>query len=365
VLGVKDAFARPVRAWFTISSLVLTIVLATMVLAAVGTIRAYIADPGRVGQLPNDLLLRRGPVAHAETARILSQHPEIAAVVAYTPIEAQPAAQSGVPIATRAVDGAGDLYGLVLLEGRMFWAPGEAIVPQGLLDRLGLHVGDEVRLQAKGRPLTLHIVGRYFSNENFGLVAMYSLATARQQIDPSLDPTEYAITLARGADRLAVQSALLRDSEDRFGILRWEPGEETGPLQSSLGALGAALLLISLINLLNTALLGVQERIRDTGILKAVGMTPGQIVGCVVVSVAVQALTAVLIGAPLGMLLSIVIYAWVTGRGGGGLDVPVPVDWAGIIALVLVAALVVAVLSSALPARRAAGLEVVDALRHE
>ena len=174
-----------------------------------------------------------------------------------------------------------------------------------------------------------------------------------------------ALTLVPGTDRRALQTALLQDSGNRFGVLPWELSEEIDRLESTLGAMGVALLLISLINLLNTALLGVHERIRDTGILKAVGMTPGQVVISVVVSVAAQALTATFIGAPLGILLSFGLYAWVTGQGGGGLGVPVPVDWAAIVALVFVAALLVAGASSAFPARRAALLQVVEALRHE
>jgi putative ABC transport system permease protein len=280
-------------------------------------------------------------------------------------LEAQPVSGPALPIVTRIVDDQADLSRLIMLEGRLIRVPGEAIVPQGLLDHLKLDVGDTLQLQSKGRPLTLRIVGRYYSNTNLGLTAIYGLETARQQIDPAIEPTEYALTLVPGTDGRALRAALLRDSDDRFGALIWEMGEETGRLQSTVRGIGIALLLISLINLLNTALLSVQENLRDLAVFKALGMTPGQVVTKVLVSITAQALPALALGVPIGILLSAGVYAWVTGRGGGGGDVPVPVDWLSIAAAISVTVLLVAAISSILPARRAAALPVVEVLRHE
>ena len=71
------------------------------------------------------------------------------------------------------------------------------------------------------------------------------------------------------------------------------------------------------------------------------------------------------LGIPIGIALARIIYAWVTTQAGGGQDVPIPVDWAMIVTLVLLGSLLVAVVSSALPARRAVALQVAEALRHE
>lgn len=149
-------------------------------------------------------------------------------------------------------------FGFPILAGRMFAAPGEAVVGQGLLDQLHLRIGDTMRLRTQNRPLTLHIVGRYFTLLNNGLAAMYSLETVRRQIDPAAAPTQYALQLAPGADAAAVRRALPHASGGQFGVAVWDLNWGADWLVTVLVALSAALLLIGLIALLNTALLGVQ-----------------------------------------------------------------------------------------------------------
>jgi putative ABC transport system permease protein len=364
VLGVKDAFARPWRAFFAISSLMLTIGLATVGLAGEATFRSYIERPATSGQLPSSLTVRRGLVSHAETMRILRDQPEITRVYAVVPVEVQSVDDPGLPITTRAVE-SDALPELLMMEGRAFQGPDEAIVAQGVLDRLHLQVGDELRLSSRGRPLSVRIVGRYYTPENFGQIVMFSLDTVRRQVAPSLEATEYLLTLQSGADRDAAQRALLRASQDQFGVVPTELPEELRRIRTTFATLGVVLLLIAVINLLNTALLGVRERVRELGILKAVGLTPAQVVASVVVGISVQTLVAAAIGMPLGAGIATGIYTWVTRAAGGGAGVPVPADWVQVGLVVTLASLAVAVLSSAIPAYQAARLQVAEALRHE
>jgi putative ABC transport system permease protein len=365
VLGIYDAFSRPARARFTIVSLALTAVLATMVLATDGTLRAFGTDPTLAGQLPGDTLVTRGALPHAETLRILHGQAGVDSVIPYLMLEAQPAGNASVPITIKAVADPEGIARFRVLEGRPVQEPGEALVAQGMLDYFGIHLGEEIQLRAGEHTMTVRAVGRYNTTENLGMAAALSLQTAQQQLGTALEPTHYAVTLAPGADRAAVQQALLRASDNRLGAVPWEASEELDRMQSTARALGIALLIIALMNLFNTSLLRVQERIRDVGILKAVGMTPGQVITSVVAGTTVQAVLAAGIGIPLGVALSFTVYAWVTGRGGGGLGVPVPVQWSGIVVLVLFAAILVAVISSLVPARRAAALQVAEVLRHE
>ena len=63
------------------------------------------------------------------------------------------------------------------------------------------------------------------------------------------------------------------------------------------------MLLITLTTLVAVVLLSVRERIRDFGVLKAIGLTPSQITSTVVSSHAALALIASLVAVPLGIAL--------------------------------------------------------------
>ena len=66
--------------------------------------------------------------------------------------------------------------------------------------------------------------------------------------------------------------------------------------------LDALLLFVGIVNLVATLLLTTRERVRDLGMLGAVGMTPRQVTGSLVSEQAAVAALAGLVGLPLGLL---------------------------------------------------------------
>ena len=67
-------------------------------------------------------------------------------------------------------------------------------------------------------------------------------------------------------------------------------------------------LVITATTLIAIALLSVRERIRDYGVLKAVGLTPRQIASSLVGAHAAVALVAALLSIPLGIGLYLTVY---------------------------------------------------------
>jgi putative ABC transport system permease protein len=124
--------------------------------------------------------------------------------------------------------------------------------------------------------------------------------------------------------------------------------------------LDAVLLLITATTLVAVALLSVRERIRDHGVLKAIGLTPRQITSTVVSAHAVLALIASLFAIPLGIGLYLALF----GIAGDTTEDAIIAPWWSL-ALIPIATVLVVVAATSLPARLATRIHTADALRYE
>ena len=124
--------------------------------------------------------------------------------------------------------------------------------------------------------------------------------------------------------------------------------------------LDAVLLLITATTLVAVTLLSVRERIRDYGVLKAIGLTPTQITSTLVSAHAALAALASLLAIPLGIGLYL---ALVKAASGTTEDAVLAPWWS--LALIPVGAVVVVAAATSLPARLATRIRTADALRYE
>ena len=138
------------------------------------------------------------------------------------------------------------------------------------------------------------------------------------------------------------------------------PSDFPDELLALVYTLDTVLLLITATTLTAVALLSVRERIRDYGVLKAVGLTPGQIVSIVVSSNAVLAVLASLLAVPLGIGLYLALAKIASGTTA---DVVIAPWWS--LALIPVGTAIVVLAATSLPAWLATRLHPADALRYE
>ena len=125
-------------------------------------------------------------------------------------------------------------------------------------------------------------------------------------------------------------------------------------------ALLALAIVIAVLGIINTLALSVIERTREVGLLRAVGMSRRQLRRMVrLESVAISLLGAVL-GIVMGTVFGVALQRTVADEGLDILRIP----WVSFVVF-LVAAGVVGVLAGALPARRAAKLNVLEAITTE
>jgi len=126
-------------------------------------------------------------------------------------------------------------------------------------------------------------------------------------------------------------------------------------------ALFIVLALPSLISILNTLAIGVIERTREIGMLRAIGSTRGQVRQMVLAEAVLLAATGTAFGLLAGLYLG---YVMVTGLASAGFPVEYSFPVSGLLVAVAVG-LIFGVVAAIIPARQASQMEIVKALRYE
>lgn len=142
------------------------------------------------------------------------------------------------------------------------------------------------------------------------------------------------------------------------------PAGEVSDVPDSLPVLvytlDVLLLAIASMSLIAVALLSVRERMREFGVLKTLGFTPGQITVSLTSSHALLALLAALLSIPLGIALYVTVY----DIAGGSSEDRVLASWSSL-SLVVLGLVVLAAAAVSVPARLATRVRISDALRYE
>jgi ABC-type antimicrobial peptide transport system permease subunit len=131
-----------------------------------------------------------------------------------------------------------------------------------------------------------------------------------------------------------------------------------GLLNALYGLLGLSVI-ISLFGVVNTLVLSVFERTRELGMLRAVGMTRRQVRRMIRHESIVTALIGAALGIAVGFFLAILTTQALSDEG-----IVLAVPWTTLL-LFVVLTIVAGILAAVLPARRAARLNVLEALQYE
>jgi len=195
----------------------------------------------------------------------------------------------------------------------------------------------------------------------FGRVTISDASFDRHVPEPQ---NLYSFVLMRGGQTAANEAALdrtLKDFPNAKAATRQKfIDNQISGLSSVLNILYVLLALsvvVSLFGIVNTLVLTVFERTREIGMLRAIGMTRRQVRRMIRHESVITALIGAAIGIALGIILAVLLIARVDFIV---LSIPV----AQLVAFAI-AAIFVGIIAAIFPARRAARLNVLEALQYE
>ena len=367
LLARENAVRNPRRTAATASALMIGV-------ALVGSITAFAASGTRSvtssfdNEFRGDLVVDTGAWIYGglspELADALAARPEVAAVAGHQFTQAQVG------------DGVGELSGWPSSVGRLF----DLGVTDGSVTHLGadgvvlgtryaekhhLAVGDSVPVvTASGGHRDLVVKG-LVEHTDWTAQVYVDRATFASLVPGALD-TAVFVKAARGDSAAQVRAAVDEVAAPYANATVRDRGEMrkavAAEFQAVLGvvyALLALAIVIALLGIANTVALSVVERTRELGLLRAVGMVRGHLRAMVRWEAALIAVFGTTTGLTVGLFLGWSMVFAVKQSGIETAEFVVPYGRLGII--VAVAALA-GVLAALLPARRAARLDVLEAI---
>ncbi len=179
--------------------------------------------------------------------------------------------------------------------------------------------------------------------------------------------TYVLVGIAPGADAAAVEQRVKRLVKERYPSaealdqeeLKQSQEQQVNGLLNLIYALLALAVIVSIFGIVNTLALSIHERTRELGMLRAVGMTRRQVKQVIRYEAVITALIGALLGTALGVLFAALISRPLADEG---FELAYPV---GQLVVILVLAALAGVVAAIGPARRAAKLDVLDALAYE
>ena len=291
-----------------------------------------------------------------------------------TPIASFDMAYKGIRIDAAAIVGADFLADgrLTVLQGDRaaaldaLDAGGAAILPTGLARTLGLGVGDAMNVPIDSEHTLVLTVAAIVERSMPGtsgeaILVGWKDATSSLGV---LGADAFAVRFAPGAAEQA--RPLLAETARTYAL-------EANPIESIQGAVADALarvfgvfdalaivaVIVAALGIVNTLTMGVVERIREIGVLRAIGMSRRQVMRMVVVEATILGIVGVVLGALAGigagaMLLQL----------GGGFGHIGGLPWLSI-GIAAVLGLVLPTIAAIYPARMASRVSIVEALHFD
>jgi len=393
-LSLRQLLAHKVRFLMTSFAVVLGVSFVVGSLVVTDTVRRSFDDLFQEITAGTDLVIR-SESAFADQSFSGNREPlpesvvdDIAAVDGVAVVEggvggvAQPVAPDGEPVETTGAPllgtswGATDrLYPVTLARGEKPDEAGEIAIDQGTFEDYDFALGRQVDVLLPGGTETFTLVGTARFGDSNSLagarLTMFTPEEAQRVFDREGLVEEIYVGLEEGADPAEVQAAVAAVVPDGTEVVTGqataeEGSDEIGEFADIFGnvllGFAAVALFVSAFYIYNTFSIILGQRIRELALLRAVGASAAQIRRTVVLEALLVGTIASVVGIGAGMLTALGLRG-LLNAGGFGLPSDALVLEPATVLAALVVGIGVTLLASVIPARSAARVSPVAALR--
>lgn len=371
---------QPGRAAITASTFMIGLAFMVLCAALISSLTLFMTDmitrnfASDMVLMPQSIVLSQNIGADPALAERLRAVPQVQTVSAIrsapTTVGGESASVLGIDPATYRQVSALDFSAGSADEAFAALGSGRAVILNAILaSGLGARPGDSVALQTPGGPQTYRVVGVANDILTMKLATAYTAQANLQTDFQKTDDVMLMLKLKPGASRAEARAAVQDIAADYPQFTTLVTADYRSQLlQDTLGKIGAIyiisliILIPAVLGLLNTLAINVMERTREVGTLRAVGSTRAQIRRMI----AAEALLLGLFGASIGVLAGVAMsYGFIIAfKGVIGWNIPYALPVMGVIATIVLGVLL-ALFASILPARNAAKLDIIEALRYE
>ena len=245
-------------------------------------------------------------------------------------------------------------------------SPDAVTLNESTAKRLHLKVGDKVTIQFSRGAAQSFEVGGVFADTQIADRVTVPWAAARSGFRTD-QPNQAYVKLKPGVSPAAAKpavAALVKDSPEvevrTKDELIDQAASAVGDIITVIQLLLALAMVIAILGVVNILVLSVLERVREFGMLRAIGMRRGQVRRMVTLESMLISLFGALLGIVVGTGIGVAVVKGLASQGITNLALP----W-GLLIGYVVAALVIGVLAAFGPAARAAKLNVLEAIAYE
>jgi putative ABC transport system permease protein len=236
-------------------------------------------------------------------------------------------------------------------------------VGQATASRLGIHLGQMLTVQMPKTGMQKLPVVAIIDGQGVNVEYMISLGLYERSFPQQLDST-VAVKLQPNADR-ALVGGVIAKLVDAYPNAKLQDAQQfkdsnAKNIDQLLGLIYTLLVLavvIALFGIVNTLALSVFERIRELGLLRAVGMTKQDVRRMIRWEAVIVALLGAVLGVVVGALFGWLAVIALRDQGLGVFSLPVTQ-----LAVFLVLAAVAGVVAAVGPARRASNVDVLQSI---
>ncbi len=365
-LAADNSVRNPRRTATTANALVIGLFLVTLVTVSGEAMKSYI-----VGEI--NALSSSDFVLFAERSldpQLIEDVRDVDGVSGVAPLRfGEVVGGIGVITTTDDPERLGDVAGMSLKEGSLdpvVNGDGVAVPDVGeLVGGGGLQVGDEVTvIDQAGEMRSLPVTALLDDGGVNGLLVGYLVGEDTFVELAGEQPISFAFIRVEPGRAEEVGRRIEATYEGYAGV-ELRAGNFLGDIVGNvfdflIGAVNALLgmsVVVALVGIVNTMNLAIFERRRELGMVRALGMTRQQVGRMIRLEAVLIGLLGTLIGMGAGILLS-----WVVVSSIDGIEIGLSLNWARV-GLIFAVGVLVGVVASLLPARRATRLDMLDAMR--